>query len=60
MRQKAIALNVGAMVFVHGSLKSQVERTKDDKIRSMYHILSSKLIVKQERAVIASADESQI
>lgn len=49
MRQRANCIDVGANVFIHGFLKSESVRNKDEKLRSMYYIRPTKLVVIEQR-----------
>lgn len=49
MRQRAGSIDVGTNVFIHGFLKTESARTTDEKVRSMYLIRPTKLVVSQQR-----------
>lgn len=60
MRERASTLEVGVMVSIHGFLKTESARIKDDKHRSVYYICAEKLIVNQPKAALAETIESDV
>lgn len=57
MRQKAIGLEIGTDVFIHGFLKTEHTRTEDEKLRGMYYIRPRKLIITQKTTNNVDADD---